>query len=143
VRRSKFAPDPDLPEGFFQVRPNDYRGSGFDRGHMCPSGDRTATKEDNEATFYVTNMVPQEMLLRTSTMVVRQKPLINCERHTILASGSTALSARTPLSNPLPSISLPIPFGKIESQCNKSSACASLSRPWKRRDQKVSVSNRN
>src|SRR5262249_43754202 len=33
--------------------------SGLDRGHMCPSGDRTATKEDNEATFYMTNMVPQ------------------------------------------------------------------------------------
>jgi endonuclease G len=59
VRQSKFAPDPDLPEGFFQVRPNDYRGSGFDLGHMCPSGDRTATKEDNEATFYMNNMVPQ------------------------------------------------------------------------------------
>jgi endonuclease G len=59
VRRSKFAPDPDLPEGFFQVRPNDYRASGFDRGHMCPSGDRTASREDNQATFYMTNMVPQ------------------------------------------------------------------------------------
>jgi endonuclease G len=59
VRRSKFAPEPALPEGFFQVRPNDYRVSGFDRGHMCPSGDRTATKEDNQATFYMTNMVPQ------------------------------------------------------------------------------------
>src|SRR4051794_19626790 len=26
---------------------------------MCPSGDRTSTKEDNQATFSMTNMVPQ------------------------------------------------------------------------------------
>ena len=57
--RGKFTADPDLPEGFTRVTPTDYRGSGYDRGHMCPSGDRTATREDNDATFYMSNMVPQ------------------------------------------------------------------------------------
>src|SRR5438132_4003901 len=32
--RSEFFPDPDLPQGFRRVRPADYTGSGFDRGHM-------------------------------------------------------------------------------------------------------------
>jgi DNA/RNA endonuclease G (NUC1) len=45
--------------GFLVVRPNDYRGSGFDRGHMCPAADRSVSKEDMDATFYMTNMVPQ------------------------------------------------------------------------------------
>src|SRR5262249_9192093 len=31
----------------------------FDRGHMCPSADRTASVQDNSNTFLMTNMVPQ------------------------------------------------------------------------------------
>jgi len=57
--RDDFEPDSSLPAGFTLVNPDDYRGSGFDRGHMTPSGDRTANQEDNCATFVMTNMVPQ------------------------------------------------------------------------------------
>ena len=58
-RSNKFAPDPDLPPDW-QIRPNDYTRSGYDRGHVCPSGDRTASPQDNDATFYMSNMLPQE-----------------------------------------------------------------------------------
>lgn len=58
TRRGKFRPDPDLPEAW-QITPEDYTGSGFDRGHLCPSGDRTDTRKNNDATFYMSNMVPQ------------------------------------------------------------------------------------
>ncbi|MCY7285306.1 MAG: DNA/RNA non-specific endonuclease, partial [Cyanobacteria bacterium CAN_BIN43] len=54
-----FSPDPLLPTGFNIVRPNDYTGSGFSRGHMTRSGDRTANVTDNCATFFMTNIVPQ------------------------------------------------------------------------------------
>ena len=57
-RSNDFAPDLDLPAAW-QVRPSDYRGSGYDRGHVCPSGDRTANRQDNSATFYMSNMLPQ------------------------------------------------------------------------------------
>lgn len=57
-RRDDFRPDPALPPDS-QIRPTDYRGSGYDRGHVCPSGDRTATEEENSATFYMSNMLPQ------------------------------------------------------------------------------------
>ena len=40
--RSQFAPDASLPKGWARITPNDYRNIGYDRGHMCPSGDRTA-----------------------------------------------------------------------------------------------------
>lgn len=34
-------------------------GSGYDRGHQIPSGDRTSDRETNKQTFYYTNMTPQ------------------------------------------------------------------------------------
>jgi endonuclease G len=38
---------------------SDYKGSGFDRGHICPAGDCTYSKEALEDTFYLSNMCPQ------------------------------------------------------------------------------------
>jgi endonuclease G len=58
-RQDDFRPDPSLPEGWYQVTSADYTGSGYDRGHMTPSGDRTRSIPDNSATFLMTNMVPQ------------------------------------------------------------------------------------
>jgi endonuclease G len=58
-RSPAFETDPDLPKGFYHVSPRDYTGSGFDRGHMCPSKDRSSTEEINRLTFYTTNIVPQ------------------------------------------------------------------------------------
>ncbi len=58
-RQDDFRPDNSLPSGWYQVTPSDYSGSGFDRGHNCPSGDRTYSTSDNSATFLMTNMIPQ------------------------------------------------------------------------------------
>ncbi len=57
--RGKFMPDPLLPQGFYAVRHDDYTDSGFDRGHMVRSEERTRTPEDNLATFFTTNLLPQ------------------------------------------------------------------------------------
>src|SRR5262249_48044863 len=57
--RKPFHPAPVLPAGFQRITPADYTGSGFDRGHMCPHSDRTKTNESSDATFLMTNMVPQ------------------------------------------------------------------------------------
>ncbi len=59
ARADDFRADPDLPAGFFKVGPRDYERTGFDRGHMCPSAHRTATRESNSLTFLMTNMQPQ------------------------------------------------------------------------------------
>lgn len=58
-RANDFRPDDRLPKGFYRVANNDYTGSGFDRGHLAPSADRTATREANSATFLMTNIAPQ------------------------------------------------------------------------------------
>lgn len=58
-RQNNFRPDDTLPKGFVRVTPTMYTGSGYDKGHVVPSGDRTKTPEDNSATFFMTNMMPQ------------------------------------------------------------------------------------
>jgi endonuclease G len=57
--RAPFEPDPDLPRGFARVISRDYSNGGFDRGHMCPAKDRSASPRDIRATFFMTNIVPQ------------------------------------------------------------------------------------
>jgi len=59
ARQNDFRADTTLPAGWYQVQATDYSGSGFDRGHMCPSADRTITITANSATFLMTNMIPQ------------------------------------------------------------------------------------
>ncbi|MGI8786862.1 MAG: DNA/RNA non-specific endonuclease [Pyrinomonadaceae bacterium] len=58
-RQNNFRSDTTLPAGWYQVKSTDYTNSGYDRGHMCPSGDRTNTVANNSATFLMTNMIPQ------------------------------------------------------------------------------------
>jgi endonuclease G, mitochondrial len=58
-RQDDFRADTSLPSGWYRVTSTDYTGSGFDRGHMTPSADRTATVADNSSTFLMTNMIPQ------------------------------------------------------------------------------------
>ena len=55
-RNDDFKADPEVA-----VSPtlDDYRTSGFSRGHLCPSADRQCSKEQNKQTFYLTNMQPQ------------------------------------------------------------------------------------
>ena len=58
-RQNDFRPDANLPQNWYEVLPSDYSRSGFDRGHLCPSSDRDATIEENQETFFMTNMTPQ------------------------------------------------------------------------------------
>jgi endonuclease G len=58
-RQDDFRPDETLPAGWYRVLDTDYSNSGYDRGHMTPSGDRTRSVSDNSATFLMTNIVPQ------------------------------------------------------------------------------------
>lgn len=58
-RVNNFAAYAGLPSGWYQVQSNSYVESGFDRGHNCPSGDRTSSRNANSSTFLMTNMIPQ------------------------------------------------------------------------------------
>ncbi|HBP66423.1 MAG TPA: DNA/RNA non-specific endonuclease [Desulfosporosinus sp.] len=58
-RQDDFRPDTTLPSGWYEVTANEFSGTGFDRGHMCDSGDRTSSVANNQATFLMDNMIPQ------------------------------------------------------------------------------------
>ncbi len=56
-RVDNFQPNPQVPYGA-QATLNDYRGSGFDRGHNAPAANMTSVQAMEES-FYLTNMIPQ------------------------------------------------------------------------------------
>lgn len=59
ARCNCFTPDNKIPARYLDAKPQYYRGSGFDKGHLCPSEDRDGSDEDNRATFLMSNMAPQ------------------------------------------------------------------------------------
>jgi endonuclease G len=58
-RQDNFRANPNLPNGWYKVDNLSYTSSGFDKGHMCPSADRTSSIVANSSTFLMTNMIPQ------------------------------------------------------------------------------------
>jgi endonuclease G, mitochondrial len=57
-RSSSFRTDPQLPEAL-RVAVDEYAGTGWDRGHLCPAEDRSASVEASRRTFMTSNVVPQ------------------------------------------------------------------------------------
>jgi DNA/RNA endonuclease G (NUC1) len=61
-RSGSFFTDTNLPTDFYWVTTDDYNGVGainYNRGHMCPSADRTANTTDNDMVFFMSNIIPQ------------------------------------------------------------------------------------
>lgn len=65
-RKNNFRPDPDLPEGK-RSELEDYKDSGFDRGHMAPAADFKRSEEAMSETFFLSNMAPQRPNLNRIT----------------------------------------------------------------------------
>jgi len=65
-RTEAFAEDPLLPASWRIVHA-DYTNSGFHRGHLCPSEDRSDTDENNRESFLMSNMQPQVARLNSGT----------------------------------------------------------------------------
>ena len=57
-REDSFKADPDVRTGSAEL--SDYRGSGYDRGHMAPAADFKWSDEAMSDTFYMSNMCPQD-----------------------------------------------------------------------------------
>ena len=57
-RKDEFRPDPMVSTGSAQL--SDYRGSGYDRGHLCPAADMKLNATSMSETFFLSNMSPQD-----------------------------------------------------------------------------------
>lgn len=61
-RCKKFFPDNEVDE-LHRVTNDDFRGSGWSRGHMCPAADNKDTELRMEESCLLTNICPQDMSL--------------------------------------------------------------------------------
>jgi len=61
----QFKDDPKVKTRSAQLQ--DYRSSGFDRGHLLPSADRKGSEEDQAETFYLSNVSPQVHAMNSGT----------------------------------------------------------------------------
>lgn len=57
-RSDEFFVDPDIPSPH-QVESYDYKGSGYDRGHMAPAADMKFSAQAMRECFYLSNICPQ------------------------------------------------------------------------------------
>lgn len=57
-RKNNFKEDPKVITGSAKL--SDYKGSGFDRGHLCPAGSMKISQQAMDDTFYMSNMSPQQ-----------------------------------------------------------------------------------
>jgi endonuclease G, mitochondrial len=57
-RKNNFRPDPDLAPND-RAEKADYKGSGYDQGHMAPAADFKRSDAAMSATFFLSNMAPQ------------------------------------------------------------------------------------
>jgi len=72
-RTDNFRPDPEISPGR-RAELSDYKGSGYDRGHMAPAGDMKRSKKVMSESFYLSNMCPQEAgLNRNKWRILEEK----------------------------------------------------------------------
>lgn len=57
ARTDNFREDPSIPTGSSTLA--DYKGSGYDRGHLVPAADLAWSEKSMDDSFYMTNMSPQ------------------------------------------------------------------------------------
>jgi endonuclease G, mitochondrial len=56
-RKDNFRIDPKVSTG--SAHPDDYKSSGFDRGHLCPAASMTIDQSAMDESFFMSNMSPQ------------------------------------------------------------------------------------
>lgn len=61
-RHNVFRPDPSVPREFRSML-SDYFLSNYDRGHLAPAADHAYARDAMDATFLLSNMVPQDKTL--------------------------------------------------------------------------------
>ncbi|HXI59964.1 MAG TPA: DNA/RNA non-specific endonuclease [Polyangia bacterium] len=98
-RSNDFHKDERLPTDRLRVDPMDYRGSGYDRGHLCPSADRTSSVAANRTTFVMTNIQPQAHALNVGPwerLETYERALVGQGRQVFIVAGGLFSAAGAP-----------------------------------------------
>lgn len=74
-----FQEDKRIPERFRSTL-SQYRGSGYNRGHICASEDRVYSQDANEQTFYMSNIHPQTYKFNTGIWLEMESKLRDWNR---------------------------------------------------------------
>lgn len=110
-RANSFRADPLLIErGLPAVSKNDYARSGYDRGHLAPSGDFRRSHEAEDSTNVMSNMVPQSPGLNRNvikTLEEKVRTWATCEEKIHIVTGpvledglESLKTSKTPLPIP-------------------------------------------
>lgn len=93
----KFTEDTRVPTP--RARHQDYTNSGYDRGHMCPAADRSASRSAMRSTFVMTNVCPQspslnrgewKKLEEACRKYVRSGQYLEISAHAVFVTADTA-----------------------------------------------------
>lgn len=107
-----FAPDPATsasPAG------NDYRGSGYDRGHMAPAMDMKWSRTSMTEAFYMTNVCPQNHQLNSNVWRIMEQTIHHWAKRNkrlIIATGPV-LGNEMKMIGPRHDIAVPKAFYKV------------------------------
>lgn len=128
-RNSKFRTDPDVLNC---PTLDDYRNSGFDRGHMAPAGDMKWSRDAMADSHYLTNMCPQDHSInsgrwstleskcrqwakRDSAIIIITGPVLSDEITRTIGASRVAVPERffkvllSPYTNPIRAIGFIVP----------------------------------
>ncbi len=117
-KRPYFIEDPKVTSKSADWR--NYKGSGYDRGHLCPAGDRRFSEQAYNETFYTSNISPQDKYFNAGIWNrLEQKVRYWCKKH-----GDLMVITGGVLQNDLPQIGgedvdVPRAFYKIVVRSNK------------------------
>ncbi|MCB9224086.1 MAG: DNA/RNA non-specific endonuclease [Crocinitomicaceae bacterium] len=75
-RTDDFRPDPMIKSGSAEIA--DYKGSGYDRGHLAPAGDMVRSKQVMSESFYFSNMSPQTPAFNRGIWRLLEENVRNC-----------------------------------------------------------------
>lgn len=68
-KKSKFRVDDEIIHQHYGAYLEDYRGSGYDRGHMAAAGNHRSSQEAINKTFLLSNILPQVLLIAVRFLI--------------------------------------------------------------------------
>lgn len=104
---------PEIPRNVQQYIVESY-GTGYARGHQCPSADRYNTEATNEMTFYATNMMPQDYRFNSGLWATLESRVrSSMVRDTLYVVTGTSFDGRTTTDRKGDRIGLPSHCWKV------------------------------